>query len=194
VDLDLGSDPSNAEALVSNPEHLGLDETVHGITLVEIILGNFLAIGIPKAGNVPSVGESLVGIGLEKKKLETESIGILFLVGNLDARIVIGSDDFTGEFLLEKGLGVLDCVVNDKVVHVLNHLPEIGITLVVFNSLKGNIKGLLERIGLVGTQTKWGPHFGSLDKGFVITIANGKLDVVSTIRVGLVFAKIYALN
>ena len=71
-----------------------------------------------------------------KKNLKLEGIGILFLFGKLDTRVVILSDDITSKLFLEESLGILDSIVDDHGVNVFHEFAECLDALIGFNSLE----------------------------------------------------------
>ncbi len=194
LDAKLGADPTDTELPVGNPEHLGLDQSGDIISLVDVVLVLLTALDVPEGSNVLTVGKILLGVGLQKEKLELEGVRVLLLLGNLDAGIIILGDDFPGELLLKESLAVLEGVIDGHGIHLLDHVPEGFDTLVGLDSLKGNIKGLLERVGLVGGDPERSPHLGCLDKCLFASVTNTNFDVVSAIGIGLVLAKVYVVN
>lgn len=66
VDTDLGTDPSNTKATVRNPQHLGLDQALDGITTIKVGVSKLLSLGRPETGYVLPVRVVLLGIGLQK--------------------------------------------------------------------------------------------------------------------------------
>jgi hypothetical protein len=146
----LGTNPSNAEALVCNPEHLGLDQSADVITLVNVVLILLVTSCVPERRDILAVGVILLGIGLEEKKLELEGIGVLLLLGKLDVLVVVGSDHLTSELLTKKRLAVLEGVVDGHRIDFLDEITESLDALVGFNSLEGKVQGLLEGVCLIG--------------------------------------------
>jgi len=162
VDAYLGTDPGNAEHLVRNPEHLGLDKALYGITTVKVSVTKLLTVNCPKASNKLAIGKVLLGVGLEIQYLKLEGVGILLLLGKLDTRVVVLAKNFARKLLLEKSLGVLECVVDSKLVDAFNHIAKGRDTLVFVLTLKRDIEGLLEGVLLGAADAEGGAHLGAL--------------------------------
>ena len=194
VDTDLSADPLDPKALVSHPKHLGLDQTLDAVPLVEETVVLLNSLGIPVGADVLSVGKALVGVGLEKEKAHLESIGVLLLARDLDTGVVILADDITRKILLKEGLGVLEGIVNCQSIDLFDHLTKSLHRWVSIAPLKGEIKGLLEGVGLIGADAKWRFHLRSLDEVFFGAITESKIDIVSAVSVWLVLAEVNNVN
>ena len=191
----LGRNPSNAEALVCNPEHLGLDQSTDVITLVNVVLILLVTSCVPERRDILAIGVILLGIGLEEKKLELEGIGVLLLLGKLDVGVVVSSDHLTGKLLAKERLAVLKGVVDGHRIDLLNEIAERLDPLVGFNSLEGKVERLLEGVGLVSRDPKRRPHLRSLDNCLVVgAFADRDFDIVSTVGIRFVLAKSYGVN
>ncbi len=189
VDAHLGTNPSNAKATVGDPKHLGLDQALDGITTIEVGVSELLALGGPETGYVLPVRVVLLGIGLQKEELKLESVGVLLLLGLLDAGIIVLGNDLTTKLLLKEGLGILECVINSKAIDVFDNLAKTSDTGVGLTALETNVQGLLKGVGLVGRDAKRCTHLGGLDHDVLRSIPNSKLDVVATVNVWLVLAE-----
>ena len=82
----------------------------------------------------------LLGIGLEKQELNLEGVGVLLLLGLLDTGIVVLGDDLAAELFLKKGLGIVECIVNDHLVNILDKGTETSNAGVGLDALETDVE------------------------------------------------------